>query len=118
MIIKIVRKGLQKYVVLNKMQMAMRCAPRTYEIKEVIAELRSTGQLLLSHTGYKLNYEGIKRIYAINAAKLLRLEDEKKNEADGYVDADAAANNVNNANIMPPVDLVSNLLSNANVTEP
>src|SRR6476646_4824693 len=109
MIIKIVRKGLQKYVVLNKMQMAMRCAPRTYEIKEVIAELRSTGQLLLSHTGYKLNYEGIKRIYAINAAKLLRLEDEKKNEADGYVDADAAANNVNNANIMPPVDLVSNL---------
>jgi hypothetical protein len=110
MIIKIVRKGLQKYVVLNKRQMAMRCAPRTYEIKEAIAELRSTGQLPLSHTGYKLNYEGIKRIYANNAAKLLRLEDEKKkNEADGDVNADAAASNVNNANIMPPVDLVSNL---------
>ncbi|HET7283826.1 MAG TPA: hypothetical protein VFI70_04005 [Nitrososphaeraceae archaeon] len=113
MIIKIVRKDLQKNVVLNKMQMAMRCAPRTYEIKEAIAELRSTGQLPLSHTGYKLNYEGIKRIYAINAAKLLRLEDEKKknkkNEVDGDVNADAAASNVNNANIMPPVDLVSNL---------
>ena len=79
------------------MQMAMRCAPRTYEIKEAIAELRSTGQLPLSHTGYKLNYEGIKRIYAINAAKLLRLEDEK-NEADGDVNAGAACN-VNNANI-------------------
>ena len=80
----------------------MRCAPRTYEIKEAIAELRSTGQLPLSHTGYKLNYEGIKRIYAINAAKLLRLEDEKKkkkNEADGDVNADAVASNVNNANI-------------------
>ena len=94
--------------------MAMRCAPRTYEIKEAIAELRSTRQLPLSHTGYKLNYEGIKRIYAINTAKLLRLEDEKKkkknkNEADRYVNADAAASNVNNANIMPPVDLVSNL---------
>ena len=91
----------------------MRCAPRTYEIKEAIAELRSTGQLPLSHTGYKLNYEGIKRIYAINAAKLLRLEDEKKknkkNEADGDVNADAGPSNVNNANIMPPVDLVSNL---------
>jgi hypothetical protein len=32
-----------------------------------------------------------------------------KNEADRYVNADAAASNVNNANIMPPVDLVSNL---------
>jgi hypothetical protein len=41
--------------------------------------------------------EGIKRIYAINAAKLLRLEDEK-NEADGDVNAGAACN-VNNANI-------------------
>jgi hypothetical protein len=90
--------------------MAMRCAPRTYEIKEAIAELRSTGQLPLSHIGYKLNYEGIKRIYASNAAKLLRLEDEKKknkkNEVDGDVNAGAAASNVNNANIMPPVDLV------------
>ena len=42
--------------------------------------------------------EGIKKIYAINAAKLLRLEDEKKNEADGDVNA-GAASNVNNANI-------------------
>ena len=33
----------------------------------------------------------------------------KKNEADRDVNADAAASNVNNANIMPPVDLVSNL---------
>jgi hypothetical protein len=41
--------------------------------------------------------EGIKRIYAISAAKLLRLEDEK-NEADGDVNAGAACN-VNNANI-------------------
>ena len=84
--------------------MAMRCAPRKYEIKEAIAELRSTGQLPLRHTGYKPNYEGIKRIYAINAAKLLRLENEKKkknkNEADGDVNADAAPSNVNNANIM------------------
>ena len=93
--------------------MAMRCAPRTYEIKEAIAELRSTGQLPSKYADYKPNYEGIKRIYAINAARLLRLENEKKknkkNEADGDVNADAAASNVNNANIMPPVDLVSNL---------
>jgi hypothetical protein len=57
MIIKIVTKGLQKYVVLNKKQVAMRCAPRKYEIKEVIAELRLTGQLPLGHTSYKRNYE-------------------------------------------------------------
>ncbi|MGA9171087.1 MAG: hypothetical protein WBZ20_13195 [Nitrososphaeraceae archaeon] len=113
MIIKIIRKGFQKYVFLNNKQMAMCFAPRTYEIKEAVAELRSARQLPLRHTGYKPNYEGIKRIYAINAARLLRLENEKKknkeNEADGYVNADAAASNVNNANIMPPVDLVSNL---------
>jgi len=94
--------------------MAMRCAPRTYEIKEAIAELRSTGQLPSKYGDYKPDYEGIRTIYAINTAKLLRLEDEKKkknkkNEVDGYVNADAAASNVNNANIMPPVDLVSNL---------
>jgi hypothetical protein len=68
MIIKIVRRGFEKHVVLNKKQMAMCFAPRTYEIKEAIAELRSTGELPLSHTGYKPNYEGIKRIYAINTA--------------------------------------------------
>ena len=110
MIIKIVRKGFEKYVVLNKKQMAMRCAPRKYEIKEAIAELRSTGQLPSKYEDYKPNYEGIKTIYAINAARLLKLgnEKKKKNEADGDVNADAASN-VNNANIMPPVDLVSNL---------
>ena len=37
------------------------------------------------------------------------MKKKKKNEADGDVNADAAASNVNNANIMPPVDLVSNL---------
>jgi hypothetical protein len=113
MIIKIVRRGFEECVVLNKKQMAMRCAPRKYEIKEAIADLRNTGQLPLRNAGYKPNYEGIKRIYAINAARLLRLENEKKNkkknEADGDVNAGAAASNVNNANIMPPVDLVSNL---------
>jgi hypothetical protein len=78
MIIMIVRRGFEKHVVLNKKQTAMHCAPRKYEIKEAIAELRSTRQLSLRHTGYKPNYEGIKRIYVINAAKLLRLESEKK----------------------------------------
>jgi hypothetical protein len=68
MIIRIARRGFKEYVVLNKKQMAMCFAPRTYEIKEAIAELRSTGELPLSHTGYKPNYEGIKRIYAINTA--------------------------------------------------
>ena len=91
----------------------MHCGPRKYEIKEVIVELTSVGQLPLRNAGYKPNYEGIKRIYAINTAKLLRLEDEKKKnkkkEVDGDVNADAASSNVNNANIMPPVDLVSNL---------
>jgi hypothetical protein len=115
MIIKIVRRGFEECVVLNKKQMAMRCAPRKYEIKEAIADLRNTGQLPLRNAGYKPNYEGIKRIYAINAARLLRLENEKKNkkknEADGDVNAGAAASNVNNANIMPPVDLVSNSIS-------
>ena len=61
MIIRIARRGFGKYVVLNKKQMAMHCGPRKYEIKEVIAELRSTGQLPLRHTGYKPNYEGIKK---------------------------------------------------------
>ena len=41
--------------------------------------------------------------------KALKNENKKKkNEADGDVNA-GAASNVNNANIMPPVDLVSNL---------
>lgn len=111
MIITIVTRGFKKYVFLNKKQMAMRCAPRKYEIKEAIAELRTTGQMPLRNAFYRPDYEGIKTIYAINAAKLLRLENEKKkkNEADGDVNAGAAANNVNNANIMPPVGLVSNL---------
>jgi hypothetical protein len=51
MIIRIARRGFGKYVVLNKKQMAMCFAPRKYEIKEVIAELRSTRQLPLRH-GY------------------------------------------------------------------
>ena len=72
MIIRIARRGFEKYVVLNKKQMAMRCAPRKYEIKEAIAELRSTGQLPSKYGDYKPNYEGIKTIYAINAARLLR----------------------------------------------
>src|SRR5205823_4874193 len=114
MIIRIARRGFEKYVVLNKKQMAMRCAPRKYEIKEAIAELRSTRQLPLRNAGYKPNYEDIKRIYAINAAKLLRLENEKKkkeknkeNEADRDVNA-GAASNINNANIItePPINLV------------
>ena len=50
----------------------MRCAPRKYEIKEAIAELRSTGQLPLRYRDYKPNYEGIKTIYAINTARLLK----------------------------------------------
>jgi hypothetical protein len=107
MIIRIARRGFKEYVVLNKKQMAMCFAPRTYEIKEAIAELRSTGELPSKYGDYKTDYEGIRTIYAINTAKLLRLENEKKkkNEADGYVNADAAASNINNANIMPPVDL-------------
>jgi hypothetical protein len=110
MIIRISRRGFEECVVLNKKQMAVRCAPRKYEIKEAIAELRSTGQLPSKYGDYKPNYECIKTIYAINAARLLKLENEKKkkNEADRDVNADAASN-VNNANIMPPVDLVSNL---------
>jgi hypothetical protein len=53
MIIKIVRKGLQKNVALNKMQMAMHCGPRKYEIKVVIAELRSIGQLPSKYGNHK-----------------------------------------------------------------
>ena len=56
MIIRIVRRGFEKYVVLNKKQMAMCFAPRKYEIKEAIAELRSTGQLPLRDADYKPNY--------------------------------------------------------------
>ena len=70
-------------------------------------------RVLFSHSWVRLetDYEGIKRIYAINTAKLLRLENEKKtkNEADRDVNAGADARNVNNANILPPVDLVSKL---------
>ena len=62
-------------------------------------------RVLFSHSWVRLetDYEGIKRIYAINTAKLLRLENEKKtkNEADRDVNAGADARNVNNANILP-----------------
>jgi hypothetical protein len=47
MIIRIVGRGFEKYVVLNKKQMAIRCASRKYEIKDAIAELRRTRQLPL-----------------------------------------------------------------------
>ena len=71
--------------------------------------LGGQGNSLQKYGDYKPNYEGIKRIYAINSAKLLRLEGEKKkkNEADRDVNADAAASNVNNAKIMPASRLSS-----------
>jgi hypothetical protein len=49
-------------VVLNKKQLAICFAPRKYEIKEAIAELRRTKQL----PGYKPNYGRITSIYIIN----------------------------------------------------
>ena len=54
MIIRIARRGFGKYVVLNKKQMAVRCAPRKYEIKEAIAELRRQGNSLQSMKSMKI----------------------------------------------------------------
>ena len=65
-------------IVLNKIELATCFAPRKYEIKEAIAELRRDKELPLKNGGHKPNYEKIKNVYAVNAAKLLKLEAEKK----------------------------------------
>lgn len=126
MIVGIGRPGkyYDEYIVLNKKQLAMCFAPRKYEIKEAIAELRCSKQLPFKNAGYKPNYEGIKNVYAINAAKLLKLEDEKrKNKSKNKVDATASAAddinvdsiiNINSTSIITilPIDIVSKLYIN------
>jgi hypothetical protein len=97
-------------VILNKKQLAICFAPRKYEIKEAIAELRRSKQL----PGYKPNYGRIINIYITNTARLLKLEDEKKgkNKVDSTPadDADAIVN-INSANMTTalPIDIASNL---------
>lgn len=97
-------------VVLNKKQLALCFAPRKYEIKEAIAELRRTKQLP-KNAGYKPNYGRITDIYIINTARLLKIE---YNKGKNKVDATDAIVNINSTNItaMLPVDIASNLYIN------
>jgi hypothetical protein len=107
----IVRIGWDE-VVLNKKQLAICFAPRKYEIKEAIAELRRSKKL----PGYKPNYGRITSIYIINTARLLKLEYEMgKDKVNACAPADDinadAIVNINSANITTalPVDIASNL---------
>ena len=113
MIVRIGKYGYE--VVLNKKQLAICFAPRKYEIKEAIVEIRRTKQLPSKNAGYKPNYGRITSIYIINTARLLKLEYEKKrkNKVDSTPadDADAITTNINSANITTalPIDIASNL---------
>jgi hypothetical protein len=105
--------------VLNKNELATCFAPRKYEIKETIAELRRDKELPLKNAAYKPNYENIKNVDAVNAAKLLKLEAEKKkrNKISLSNDDDDASscNNNDNAHIIaavpspPIIDIINNL---------
>lgn len=123
MIVWIKRRGVfccHEHVVLNKRQIAICFAPRKYEVKEAIAELRRSKQLPFKNGSYKPNYEGIKNVYVINAARLLKLDEKGKrgNKVDGSEPDDGintgAIVNIKNAAMMsePPVDIVSNLYVN------
>jgi hypothetical protein len=96
-------------VVLNKRQLAICFAPRKYEIKEAIAELRRSKQL----PGYKPNYQGIINVYVLNTARLLKLEYRKRKNKVAAEYADGIVN-INSANItaMLPVDIASKLYIN------
>jgi hypothetical protein len=112
-------KAYEANIVLNKIELATCFAPRKYEIKEAIAELRCDKELPLKNAAYKPNYENIKNVYAVNAAKLLKLEAEKKkrNKISLANDEDASScNNNDNADIIaavpppsPIIDIINNL---------
>jgi hypothetical protein len=55
-------KAHEANIVLNKIELARCFAPRKYEIKEAIAELRLDKELPLKNATYKPNYEKIKNI--------------------------------------------------------
>lgn len=90
-------KAYEANIVLNKIELARCFAPRKYEIKEAIAELRRDKELQLKNAAYKPNYEKIKNVYSVNAAKLLKLEAEKR-----YTDIIAVQP-------LPIIDIINNL---------
>jgi hypothetical protein len=113
-------KAYEENIVLNKIELATCFAPRKYEIEEAIAELRRDKELPLKNAAYKPNYEKIKNVYAVNAAKLLKLEAEKKKRNKISLsndDEDASScNNNDNADIIaavpspsPIIDIINNL---------
>jgi hypothetical protein len=116
----IVKGKVGKRIVLNKIELARCFAPRKYEIKEAIAELRRDKELQLKNAGHKPNYEKIKSVYAVNAAKLLKLEAEKNKKRNKIPlandeRASSICNNNNNTDIIaavpssPIIDIIDNL---------
>ena len=99
-------KAYKEYIVLNKNELAKCFAPRKYEIKEAMTELRCNKELPLKNSGYKPNYEKIKNVYAVNAVKLLKQEAEEKKR-----NKISAINNNNDIVAVPPppIDIINNL---------
>jgi hypothetical protein len=111
-------KAYEENIVLNKNELTRCFAPRKYEIKEAMAELRRDKEIPLKNAAYKPNYENIKNVYAVNAAKLLKLEAEekKRNKISLANDEDASScNNNDNTDIIlavpppPIIDIINNL---------
>jgi hypothetical protein len=114
-------KAYEENIVLNKNELAKCFAPRKYEIKEAMAELRWNKELPLKNAGYKPNYEKIKNVYASNAAELLKLEaqeEKKRNKISAVNDDNTSIYNNNNTDIVavppppppiPPIDIINNL---------
>src|SRR6188472_486742 len=101
-------KAYKEYIVLNKNELAKCFAPRKYEIKEAMTELRRDKELPLKNGGHKPNYEKIKNVYAVNAVKLLKQEAEEKKR-----NKISAINNNNDIVAVPPppppIDIINNL---------
>ena len=113
-------KAHEPKIVLNKNELARCFAPRKYEIKEAIAELRRDKELPSKNAGHKPNYEKIKNVYAVNATKLLKLEAEKNKKRNKIFlandeHASICNNNNNNTDIIATVpspsiiDIIDNL---------
>jgi hypothetical protein len=58
-------KAYETDIVLNKIELSTCFAPRKYEIKEAMEELRSDKELQLKNAAYRRNYEKIEIFCAI-----------------------------------------------------
>jgi hypothetical protein len=109
-------KAYEENIVLNKNELAKCFAPRKYEIREAMAELRCNKELPLKNADYKPNYEAVRKEAIKMCTQLMQLiksEAEKKNKISLANDNLASFCN-NNTDIIampqpPIIDIINNL---------